>query len=164
MNELYNHILNELKKLKREDIIAEAGKLLVESGSPLTLYFPRGACGEVLRRRARVVEGDYYMNGPATAAIWMSIVDNNIVDEMLEHFGIEPGYVPAAPLVRDALASVVNARVHLKPAGLRVEDVLKAAEGFESVEEVFKLPLERLEHMAAVLAARDEADVEAHAG
>lgn len=149
-------IFNKLKEdLDRDKLIDEASKLLYRLDSPLTLWQEEGgAVGHILLRRVQDEVGrDFHLDVGTTHADKVKVVR-----QLMEAVNIPWGFIPPVPLVREAMALLVQVRRVLKPVVKSpnvwsdyydaIGMLFRAGAAYEHPDEVYKLPLETAEAVA----------------
>lgn len=150
----------------REGLIDEAGRL-IDKLSPLEAFQdqPYGPVGQAIRRRFMMLSrpGDPLHETKCEYGDF----DEEVVARVMLHFGIPAGFVPPAPLLRQAMALYKAAEAYASVAGLGMPQVMARLRKLHmamavgkaglTAEEILALPYEEV----AALVAEDEVPVPA---
>lgn len=121
-----------------EELKSAANRLVFSTGNPLDVFSENGgAAAHVIRKRI--------LNGPIPIA--GSNVDS-LVAKLLKHYHLE-NWKPPVPYFREALALTVQLKrvmtnIHPDFYGV-LSELVEKSDGFETPNEVFALPYEKVE-------------------
>lgn len=125
--------------LTKESVVEAGSRMLYALDSPLTLYQESGGiCAVVINRRISGCE-EVRLTGAVTPPV---AVRHLVTADVMKALGIEWGYVPPIPLMRQAVALAVEAKLHAEKAGWDLGEIWRELDRFKSAEEVLKMPYE----------------------
>ncbi len=121
--------------LTKESVIEAGSRLLYALDSPLTLYQESGGvCAVVISRK---ILGKEIQPGSAPFPL-----QHLLTADVMQKLGIEWGYIPPIPLMRQAVALAVEAKIHAEKAGWDLGEIWRELDRFKSAEDVLKMSYE----------------------